>query len=125
MQVPLINVKGSGKIPLGKFLKAHRRTSQNTLARHLDEKSQPYTVVKPERQLGAPWMDDFISKRKSISLCIDCKRRYGNIWGKFNYIPNTRYPEITDCDGCSKKMELCTGLYAVESNTGKLLLKLK
>lgn len=75
------------------------------------DKTLPQPIVKPERQLGAPWMDNFIAQRASVALCEDCNRRYDKWWTHYDYEPRN-FSELTDCDGCSKRLVICTGFYS-------------
>lgn len=71
-----------------------------------DRKTRHMAVIKPERSLGAPWIDDFVSQGKGVNLCHDCRNRYRDWYKKFDYHPR-HSPVLSDCDGCSELRKLC------------------
>jgi len=78
---------------------------------YADKESRHMATIKPERQLGAPWIDDFVSRGRGVVLCEDCYRKYDKWWVKYDYAPQWHPKLISDCDGCSTTMIICTGFF--------------
>ena len=78
-------------------------------------------VIKPERSLGAPWIDNFVALRRIVALCEDCYRKYDKWWKRYNYSPLWGHRVISDCDGCSRKTIYCTDFYPEESGRRGIL----
>jgi len=74
-------------------------------------RSRPMTQLKPGRRLGGAWMAEFIGQRKSVSLCSECERKYGDWHTRCDYHARERL-ELTDCDGCGEVLKLCKGYYS-------------
>ena len=117
LSIPLIGCNGiKPKSPLAHALRG--TLDAGDLRRlHMDweRRTRPATILKPERVLGAPWIDSFVALRKSVTLCEDCYRRYDRWWQRYDYRAIWFPKEITDCDGCSKSLVFCTGFYPSES----------
>ena len=122
---PTVRIRTVGQVPVSEYLRKIRSVNHQKMAPQLDRQSRHMTVIKPERQLGATWMDNFVARRKSVSLCHNCRNRYGDWYKKYAYLPHTRFKEITDCDGCSSTMIVCTGFWHETSTTGKILLSVE
>ena len=77
----------------------------------IERQSRHMTILKPGRRLGATWIDDFVARRRAVSLCPDCERKYGDWHVRFHYHARDA-KEITDCDGCGQILQRCTAYYA-------------
>jgi hypothetical protein len=82
-----------------------------------EKKSRHLAVVKPQRKLGAPWIDSFVANRQSVALCEDCTRRYWKWWERYDYRPIWSPKDLTDCDGCSTHLTYCTTFYWWKTKT--------
>ena len=80
-----------------------------------DALTRPHAIVKPERQMGAVWMDGFVARRKNVNLCELCWRKYYGWWNRAGYHPDWDERWLTDCDGCSRRLIHCYGFYPEES----------
>lgn len=119
-----VNLKGIGKVPLSKFIP--KKSDLKKVGEELNRKTLPQAYIKPGRTQGAVWMDQFVARGKSVSLCMNCDHHYGTDWQrKYGYVPQRRYREITDCDGCGTQLSFCTGFYHSETPTGKLIQKFR
>lgn len=77
------------------------------------KKTNHLAVVKPQRQLGAPWIDRFINQRKVVTICDICSARYGNWYQKYNYTSDW-VGWLINCDGCSR-LVYCNGYHPTEN----------
>ena len=86
-------------------------------ARHVQDmisKTDHMAVIKPWRQLGAPWIDNFVTRRKNFVLCESCTRKYDINWyRRYEYISDW-VGWLTDCDGCRERTR-CNMYYPEET----------
>lgn len=76
-----------------------------------EQQTRHMTTLKPGRRLGASWIDEFVGNRRSVSLCRECERKYGDWHVHVNYHARD-VAELTDCDGCGESLKVCKGYYA-------------
>mgnify|MGYP003393746019 FL=1 len=80
----------------------------------------PFAIIKPQRMLGGPWMDDYVALRMSVYLCDTCSAKYANWYPRFNYVkvPGPKFEKqpqkVADCDGCGTKCTYCDGFHPAE-----------
>jgi len=104
-ELPLSDLAGT---PLGALLRGKlTRSDFRNITMETWEKTDRFAVVKPQRKLGATWMDDFFAQGLLVSLCSDCTRMYGHWWRQVHYLPNLEL-NYADCDGCSLKLVAVT-----------------
>jgi hypothetical protein len=98
--IPLIGSKIPAKSPLAHVLQGKYTSSDwNRHVRDWESTTRQSAVRKPERQLGAPWIDNLVAQRMAVSLCADCANRYGTWHIAVGYKKRDRL-ELSDCDGC-------------------------
>lgn len=98
--------------PLGHALAGTLTKSDfRNLAVQWEKRTRPMTVRKPDRQLGAVWIDSLVSRHRAVSLCDDCKVKYGEAVLRLNYRQRMA-KTLTDCDGCGQVLRLCAGFYS-------------
>ena len=108
----------SNRTPLAHALAGTLTTSdERRLIAENERRSRRFAFFKPQRTLGAPWIDNFVSRGMSVSLCEDCLRKYGKWWRKYEYKAVWSPKELTDCDGCSRHLLYCIGFYPVAAST--------
>jgi len=80
--------------------------------------TEPFTQLRPSTTSGASWISDFVSRRRNVSLCEMCRRKYDgwlshrSWWKRNDYVPDW-VNWLTDCDGC-KEWKICNGFYPRE-----------
>ena len=115
-RIPLVGAcpsKVDPKSPLGHALAGKlTRSDVRRIYTDIEQRTRPFTQLKPTGYLGAPWIDSFVALGKSVSLCETCNRRYWKWWERAEYRPIWSLKELTDCDGCGTPMLYCTGFYA-------------
>jgi len=77
------------------------RKKVNDLLAEEERKSPPLVVVKPERTLGAVWMDEKVCARRAVVLCDVCVRKYGDWHKRHHYRGDWGWRYFGNCDGCS------------------------
>ena len=121
LAVPFVlNIRGNGgaecklnfrvvrkKVPLGQWLNGSWMSDipMDRVIPTLKQQTDHIAAVKPERQLGAPWIANLVATRRQFCLCDNCYRKYikGESWWKHHeYLPLWHPRSLTDCDGCSE-----------------------
>ena len=77
------------------------RKKINDILAEEEKKRPPIVVVKPERTLGAVWMDEKVCQRRAVVLCEICVRKYGDWHRKHCYRADWGWRYLGNCDGCS------------------------
>ena len=77
------------------------KRSINDYLKQEEKKRPPIVVVKPERTLGAVWMDEKVTARRAVVLCEVCVRKYGDWHKKHHYRADWGWRYMGNCDGCS------------------------
>lgn len=85
------------KIPLSRL--APKQLA--TILKAKTDSIQRFTIVKPQRKLGACWTSDKVAQRKAVLMCEECWRKYDGWWKQEHYRPDWGWRYIVDCDGCS------------------------
>lgn len=97
--------------PLARAMRGEiTRSDWRRMITDLNNHTRPFSLVKPGRRLGGGWMDEFVSAGKSVSLCLECQKKYGNWNEKHGYEMRDQI-ELTDCDGCGEELKFCRGYY--------------
>lgn len=128
INIPIIGGKPRNRLPhvpaaQGKSPLAHglRGTLTRSDSRRVIEetfrKTRHMTVLKPQGWLGAPWIDEFVSRKKGVNLCELCVRKYWKWWEKYDYRPIWSPKKLTDCDGCRSSMIHCSSFYYWKTQT--------
>ena len=79
------------------------------------KKTEHLSVYKPDRSLGAPWIDKFVHGRMSVYLCDGCSKRYDRWYEKYNYVFIASSPQrVADCDGCGTRFTWCNSFHPHE-----------
>ena len=93
------------------------RQDRRNLAVKWERHTRTATILKPSGWLGAPWIDSFVALGKSVALCEECYRRYGNWWERYSYRGLWGDKHLTDCDGCGKSLHFCTLFYPASTRS--------
>tara|TARA_R110002020_G_scaffold443256_1_gene654481 strand:- start:288 stop:725 length:438 start_codon:yes stop_codon:yes gene_type:complete len=115
MRLPLV-----GHVPLRKALPNTLGTvsDRRKAITAANEKSRRFAFLKPQRMLGAVWMDRFVSSRQGVNLCDICARKYMDWWKHNGYRPdvNPLGAKRGSCDGaCNAHLVRLIPFYPEES----------
>lgn len=117
-QTPKRIVVGPIRIPLvGGARRSKYGLSERDRIKHMLEiqkKTAHMEVTKPQRMLGAPWIDANAANRNSVSLCPTCQTKYGLWYRKFNYVAIYHPQTLAACDGCAEPWVWCASFYPAE-----------
>jgi hypothetical protein len=91
------------------------RIEHERVMRRFFQKTKSKLVLRPERWLGAPWMDELKEHRHIVDLCGACESKYGNWESRYNYRRQKGIRKIGDCDGCRMQLLYVTGYYPLET----------
>jgi len=80
------------------------------------EKAKADAIKKPGRKLGAVWIDRYASRRRNVTLCEECWRKYWGWWKKYGYRADW-VGWWSHCDGCGRHVR-CNGFYPEEAING-------
>ena len=98
--------------PLARAMRGQiTRSDWRRMITDLNNNTRPLAVVKPGRRLGGAWMDDLVSAGRSVSLCLECDKKYGASWRQRHNYEARDLLELTDCDGCGQELRFCRGFY--------------
>ena len=117
------------KVPLTEVVNGRLRSAipSDMIIGEMKKQTDHMVVNKPERRLGAGWIDSLVANRQIFAVCEDCYRRYiiGERWWKTrNYLPVWSPKFMTDCDGCSG-IKLCNHIVPAEAPPSNSRLNLK
>ena len=115
-KIPLV---GDGK---RKFFPKLTKSEYRKSIAEAFRRSDAVAGVKPERFLGAPWIDNFVAQRGNVNLCEECWRRYNDWWKRYGYRPEWK-PKLSDCDGCGHGPKYVTGFYPEERFSESMLYR--
>ena len=94
----------------------YTRSDRNRHIAELERLTRQATITKPERMLGAPWIDRFVALRRIVFLCEDCHRKYFGWWTREDYQPAWGRHNRTDCDGCGERLKRCLEYHPLETS---------
>lgn len=77
------------------------------------KQTEPFAILKPWRRLGAGWIDDYVCRRKNVTLCDFCSGKYGDWWKPYEYRSDW-VGWLTNCDGC-RNLVRCNMYYPEET----------
>lgn len=106
--IPLIGGRSKSRLALSESDRIKVMLAKAKQTEHL-------ALIKPDRTMGAPWMDEYVHTRMSVYLCDGCSKRYDRWYEKYNYVFIARAPQkLADCDGCGKRFAWCNGFHPHE-----------
>jgi hypothetical protein len=101
-----MHVRVKKRMPLGDLLKGQWINSipQDRIISEIKKGTEHVASVKPERRLGAGWIDSLVNNRRQFCVCGNCYKKYirhQSWWQSNEYAPVWNPRSLTDCDGCS------------------------
>jgi len=72
----------------------------DSYVRNILQQLDPISIFKPDRKLGAVWIDNKVGQTKPVTMCWSCVHKYRGWWKKYHYRGDWEWGYVADCDGC-------------------------